>query len=208
MPLKQEVLPHLANMDPLTAKIGACNTLRVGADGNIVGFNTDVAGVVRPLGRRLKIKDARIAVLGAGGAARAAVFGLVEQGAEVFIVNRTHEKAVALARQTKAKALKHELFAKGRFDVLINSTPCGMAGSKPALPIKESELNAGLVFDMVYNPLETPLLKLARQRGIPVVTGLEMFVQQGARQFEIWTGKPAPEAEMLRVVELELRRRG
>ena len=208
MPLKQEVLPHLANMDPLTAKIGACNTLRVGADGNIVGFNTDVAGVVRPLGRRLKIKDARIAVLGAGGAARAAVFGLVEQGAEVFIVNRTHEKAVALARQTKAKALKHELFAKGRFDVLINSTPCGMAGSKPALSIKESELNAGLVFDMVYNPLETPLLKLARQRGIPVVTGLEMFVQQGARQFEIWTGKPAPEAEMLRVVELELRRRG
>jgi 3-dehydroquinate dehydratase/shikimate dehydrogenase len=208
MPLKQEVLPHLANMDPLTAKIGACNTLRVGADGNIVGFNTDVAGVVRPLGRRLKIKDARIAVLGAGGAARAAVFGLVEQGAEVFIVNRTHEKAVALARQTKAKALKPELFAKGRFDVLINSTPCGMAGSKPALPIKESELNAGLVFDMVYNPLETPLLKLARQRGIPVVTGLEMFVQQGARQFEIWTGKPAREAEMLRVVELELRRRG
>jgi len=91
--------------------------------------------------------------------------------------------------------------------VLINSTPCGMAGNKQALPIKENELNAGLVFDMVYNPLETPLLKLARQRGIPVVTGLEMFVQQGARQFEIWTGKPAPESEMLRVVELELRKR-
>ena len=213
MPLKQEVLPHLANMDPLTAKIGACNTLRVGADGNIVGFNTDVAGVVRPLERRLKLKGARIAVLGAGGAARAAVFGLVNQGAEVFVVNRTHEKAVALARQSKAKALKHEVFAKSRFDVFINSTPCGMAGgdtrkSAQALPIKENELNAGLVFDMVYNPLETPLLKLARQRGIPVVTGLEMFVQQGARQFEIWTGKPAPEAEMLRVVELELKRRG
>jgi 3-dehydroquinate dehydratase / shikimate dehydrogenase len=88
MPLKQEVLPHLAHMDALTAKIGACNTLRVGADGNIVGFNTDVAGVVRPLQKRLKLKGARIAVLGAGGAARAAVFGLVEQGAEVFIVKR------------------------------------------------------------------------------------------------------------------------
>jgi 3-dehydroquinate dehydratase/shikimate dehydrogenase len=83
-----------------------------------------------------------------------------------------------------------------------------MEGSKKALPIEENELNAGLVFDMVYNPLETPLLKLAKEHGIPVVTGLEMFVQQGARQFEIWTGKPAPQAEMLRVVELELRRRG
>ena len=137
MPLKQEVLPHLANMDPLTASIGACNTLRTGADGKLYGFNTDVAGVVRPLEKRLKLKGARIAVLGAGGAARAAVFGLVEQGAEVFVVNRTHENAVALARQAKAKALKHELFAKGRFDVLINTTPCGMAGIKQALPIEE-----------------------------------------------------------------------
>jgi 3-dehydroquinate dehydratase / shikimate dehydrogenase len=80
-------------MDPLTARIGACNTLRTGADGKLYGFNTDVAGVVRPLEKRLKLKGARIAVLGAGGAARAAVFGLVDQGAEVFIVNRTHETA-------------------------------------------------------------------------------------------------------------------
>ncbi len=208
MPLKQEVLPHLANSDPLTAKIGACNTLRTGADGKIYGFNTDVAGVLRPLEKRLKLKGARIAVLGAGGAARAAVFGLVEQGAEVYIVNRTHETAVALARKAKAKALKHEQFAKSSFEVLINTTPCGMAGSKQTLPISVNELNAALVFDMVYNPLETPLLKLAKERGIPAISGLEMFVQQGARQFEIWTGKPAPEAEMQRVVELELRRRG
>ena len=208
MPLKQEVLPYLANMDPLTARIGACNTLRTGADGKLYGFNTDVAGVVRPLEKRLKLKGARVAVLGAGGAARAAVFGLVGQGAEVFVVNRTHETAVALAKQAKAKALKHEQFAKSRFDVLINTTPCGMAGNKQALPIEEDELNAGLVFDMVYNPLETPLLKLAKELGIPTVSGVEMFVQQGARQFEIWTGKPAPEAEMLRVVELALRRRG
>ncbi len=117
MPLKQEVLPYLANpvsknSIPITHRIGACNTLRTGTDGKIVGFNTDVDGVVRPLDRRLKLRGARIAVLGAGGAARAAVFGLVDQGAEVFIVNRTHEKAVALAKEAKAKALKHELFAK------------------------------------------------------------------------------------------------
>jgi len=208
MPLKQEVLPHLANMDALTSRIGACNTLRTAADGKLYGFNTDVAGVVRPLEKRLSLKGARVAVLGAGGAARAAVFGLVEQGAEVFVVNRTHEAAVALAREAKAKALKHEVFGRGHFDVLINATPCGQTGGKQALPIAESELNAGLVFDMVYNPLETPLLKLARARGIATISGVEMFVQQGARQFEIWTGKPAPEAEMLRVVELELRRRG
>jgi 3-dehydroquinate dehydratase/shikimate dehydrogenase len=208
MPLKQEVLPHLANMDPLTAKIGACNTLRTGADGKLYGFNTDVAGVVRPLEKRLRLKGARVAVLGAGGAARAAVFGLVEQGAEVLIVNRTHEHAVALAKAAKAKALKHEQLAKNRFDVLINSTPCGMAGNKAAMPIREDELNAGLVFDLVYNPMETPLLKLAASRGIPVIGGLEMFVQQGARQFEIWTGKPAPESEMLRAVELALKKRG
>ena len=217
MPLKQEVLPHLANpvvakSAPLTHRIGACNTLRTGADGKLYGFNTDVDGVIRPLERRLKLKGARIAVLGAGGAARAAVFGLVDQGAEVFIVNRTHENAVKLARESKAKALKREHFADSRFDVLINSTPCGMAGSRQTLPPPfengDTELNAGLVFDMVYNPLETPLLKLAKERGIPVIGGIEMFVQQGARQFEIWTGKPAPEAEMMRVVELELRRRG
>jgi 3-dehydroquinate dehydratase/shikimate dehydrogenase len=208
MPLKQDVLPHLANSDPLTARIGACNTLRTGADGKLYGFNTDVAGVVRPLEKRLKLQGARIVVLGAGGAARAAVFGLVEQGAEVFIVNIIHEDAVKLAKQAKAKALKRDLFAKGAFDVLINATPCGMEGSKQPMPITENELNASLVFDMVYNPLETPLLKLAKERGIPVISGMEMFVQQGARQFEIWTGKPAPEAEMMRVVELELRRRG
>jgi 3-dehydroquinate dehydratase/shikimate dehydrogenase len=72
--------------------------------------------------------------------------------------------------------------------------------------LKENELNASLVFDLVYTPIETPLLKLAKSRGLAVISGLEMFVQQGARQFEIWTGKPAPESEMLHAVELELRR--
>ena len=207
MPLKQEVLPHLANMDAQTARIGACNTLRTGADGKLYGFNTDVAGVIRPLEKRMRLKGSRILVLGAGGAARAAVFGLVEQGAEVFVTNRTHETAVALARKAHAKSLKHDVLAKNRFDAIINTTPCGMAGVKQAMPIKENELNASLVFDMVYNPIDTPLLKLAHSRGLTVISGIEMFVQQGARQFEIWTGKPAPEGEMLRVVELALRRR-
>jgi 3-dehydroquinate dehydratase/shikimate dehydrogenase len=84
--------------------------------------------------------------------------------------------------------------------VLINATPCGMAGNAHPLPLETDDWRAKLVFDLVYNPLETPLLQAARARGAAVIQGVEMFVYQGARQFELWTGKPAPEAEMLRVV--------
>ncbi|MGA2251598.1 shikimate dehydrogenase [Terracidiphilus sp.] len=208
MPLKLEVLPHLDHIDPIARRIGAVNTLRISADVKLSGYNTDVHGVVNPLAQRIQLKGARIAVLGAGGAARAAVFGLVDAGAEVFILNRTHENAVALARSAKAKALRHDQLAKNHFDAILNSTPCGMKGSPQALPLAENELNTNLVFEMVYNPLETPLLKLARSRGISTINGLEMFVQQGVRQFEIWTGKTPPETEMRRVVERELKRRG
>lgn len=208
MPLKQEILPELDWVDPLVKRIGACNTVRITADGKLYGYNTDVAGVVRPLEKRLKLKGARIAVLGAGGAARAAVFGLTDRGAEVFVVNRTHQHAVKLARSAKVKALKQEQLARQEFDAILNSTPCGMAGSAQAMPIAEDQLQAGIVFDMVYNPLRTPLLKLAAKRGLDTITGLEMFVQQGARQFEIWTGKTPPEDQMARVVERELKRRG
>jgi 3-dehydroquinate dehydratase / shikimate dehydrogenase len=208
MPLKQEILPRLAQMDALVERIGACNTVRIGAEGKLFGYNTDVAGVIRPLERRMRLGGARIVLLGAGGAARAAAFGLVQEGAEVFIVNRTHEKAIKLAHAAGATALRQGRLRGLRFEAIINSTPCGMAGSQDALPLAEDALNANLVFDMVYNPMETPLIKLARARGIAVITGAELFVQQGTKQFEIWTGKAAPEAEMRRVVERELRARG
>ena len=207
MPLKQEILPELDWMDPLVKRIGACNTLRITVEGKFYGYNTDVAGVVRPLEKRLKLKGARIAVLGAGGAARAAVFGLVDCGAEVFIINRTHEHAVKLARSAKARALRQDQLARHEFDAIINSTPCGMTGSAQPLPIAEDQLRTGIVFDMVYNPMRTPLLRLAAKRGLETITGVEMFVQQGIRQFEIWTGKTPPEAEMAQVVEGELKRR-
>jgi 3-dehydroquinate dehydratase/shikimate dehydrogenase len=200
MPFKQDILPFLENTDPLTAKIDACNTVLRAQDGKLYGFNTDVAGITVPLERRMPLKGAKVLLLGAGGSARAAAFGLKEKGAEVHILNRTAETAAKLAKQAGAKVIKRELLAKTAFDIVINSTPVGMAGNKSAQLLDEKELNAKLVFDLVYNPIETPLLRLARQKGIPVVTGVEMFVQQGARQFEIWTGKPAPEEEMLRVV--------
>jgi 3-dehydroquinate dehydratase/shikimate dehydrogenase len=123
----------------------------------------------------------------------------------VFILNRTPETAQKLARQAGAKTVKRDALAKQGFDVIINATPAGMSGNKTASILTPEELKARIVFDLVYNPIDTPLLKMARQKGIAVITGVEMFVQQGARQFEIWTGKPAPEEEMLRVVVHALR---
>jgi 3-dehydroquinate dehydratase / shikimate dehydrogenase len=205
MPLKEEILQHLEKTDPLSERVGACNTIVRSQDGKLYGFNTDVAAIVRPLERRLPLKDAKILVLGAGGAARAAVFGLKDKGAEVFILNRTPETAQKLARQAKAKTFRRDQLAKTNFDVIINATPAGMHGVKPASLLEAKEINARLVFDLVYNPIDTPLIRMAREKGIAVVTGVEMFVHQGARQFEIWTGTPAPEDDMLRVVVHALR---
>ncbi|HEX3372978.1 MAG TPA: shikimate dehydrogenase [Edaphobacter sp.] len=205
MPLKQEIMEHLEKTDPLSAKIGACNTVLRAQDGKLYGFNTDVAGITGPLEKRMSLRGAKVLVLGAGGAARAAVFGLRDKGAEVFILNRTAETAQKLARQSGSKTIKKDALAKTQFDIIINATPIGMAGIKAPQLLEAKDLNTKLVFDLVYNPLETPLLRMARQKGIPIVTGIEMFVQQGARQFEIFTGKPAPEEEMLRVVIHALR---
>ncbi|WP_263419374.1 shikimate dehydrogenase [Terriglobus albidus] len=200
MPLKQEILEHLERTDPLSAKIGAVNTIVRAQDGKLYGFNTDVGGIVGPIERRRSIRGLKVLVLGAGGASRAAVFGLKEKGADVTIYNRTVETAQKLAKQAGAKTIKRELIGKTHFDLIINSTPAGMKGNKLTHILEPNEMHADLVFDLVYNPVETPFLRMAREKGIPVITGVEMFVHQGARQFEIWTGKPAPEEEMLRVV--------
>jgi len=207
MPLKQDILAHLERTDPLSARIGACNTVLRAQDGKLYGFNTDVAGITGPLEKRMPLAGAKVLVLGAGGAARAAVFGLREKDANVFIMNRTAETAQKLARQSGSHTIRKDALAKTSFDAIINATPVGMAGNKAAPLLEAKDLNTKLVFDLVYNPLETPLLHLARQMSIPIITGIEMFVHQGARQFEIWTGKPAPEEEMFRVVLHALRQR-
>ena len=206
MPYKQSILEHLDNTDTHTSKIGACNTVVRAQDGKLYGFNTDTAGVVRPLEQRIGIENARVLVLGAGGAARAAVFGLKERGAEVFVLNRTVETGQKLARQAKARSVKRADLKKLSFDVIINATPVGMKNPKES-PLQESEINAKIVFEMIYDPAETQLMRLARARGAQVIPGIEMFVQQAARQFEIWTGKPAPWDDMLRAVTIVLQER-
>jgi 3-dehydroquinate dehydratase / shikimate dehydrogenase len=206
MPYKQAIVPHLDNTDAHTTKIGACNTVVRGQEGKLYGFNTDIAGVLRPLEQRLTIENAKVLVIGAGGAARAAVFGLKERGAEVWVLNRTSAKGQKLARQAKAHSIKRADLKKFAFDVIINATPVGM-GNTHDCPLKDPEIQAKVVFDMVYDPVETHLLQVARAKGISVIPGVEMFVQQAARQFEIWTGKPAPAGDMLRAVTIALQER-
>jgi 3-dehydroquinate dehydratase / shikimate dehydrogenase len=207
MPYKEAIIPYLDNTDSHTAKIGACNTVVRAQDGKLYGFNTDTSGVVRPLERRLStLQDAKILVLGAGGAARAAVFGLKERGAEVYILNRNLAAAKKLAHRAHARSVKRADLKRLAFDVIINATPVGMGNTRET-PLQEKEINARYVFDMVYDPVETRWMKLAKERGAQLISGVEMFVHQAARQFEIWTGKPAPQDDMLQVVALALQER-
>jgi 3-dehydroquinate dehydratase / shikimate dehydrogenase len=206
MPYKEAIIPYLDNTDPHTTKIGACNTVVRSQDGKLYGFNTDTSGVVRPLEQRMPLNDARVLVLGAGGAARAAVFGLRDRGAQIFIMNRSTDAAQKLARQAKGRSIKRADLKKLDFDVIINATPVGMENTRES-PLNADEIKARIVFDMVYDPAETRLLQLAKERGAEVIQGSEMFVHQAARQFEIWTGKPAPREDMLRIVNLALAER-
>ncbi len=196
MPLKQAILPFLDQVDPLAARIGAINTVVRNPAGALVGYNTDAAGIVMPLESRLALRGAKILVMGAGGAARAAVYGCLDRGAHVAIWNRTATAAEALAAASGATALNRDTLQREHFDVLVHATPAGMRGSGIDLPLGGDELRADLLFDLVYNPLETPLLRLARSKGLQTITGVEMFVHQGARQFELWTGLQAPVALM------------
>jgi 3-dehydroquinate dehydratase / shikimate dehydrogenase len=206
MPYKEAILKYLDNTDSHTTKIGACNTVVRAQDGKLYGFNTDTAGVVRPLEQRINLNGSKILVLGAGGAARAAVFGLKERGCEVYILNRSAAPAQKLARSAHARTMKRPDLKKHTFDVIINATPVGMGNSKDS-PLTDKEINTRYLFEMIYDPPETRLVQMAKARGIEVIPGLEMFVHQAARQFEIWTGKPAPWDEMLRVVSLTINER-
>jgi 3-dehydroquinate dehydratase/shikimate dehydrogenase len=174
-----------------------------GKDGRLFGFNTDVYGIAAALEPRIPLNGARVLVLGAGGAARAAVFGLKAKGAEVSILNRTPATAQALAKPAAATTVKRSELPKLTFDVIFNATPVGM-GSDKHTPLEENELNTLWVFDSVYNPIETRLLKMAQAKGLGSISGTEMFVHQAARQFEIWTGKPAPIDGMRQVLLRQL----
>lgn len=199
LPYKTAVMERMAQVDALGKEVGAINTI-VRSQGKFYGYNTDVAGIVEPLAQVMPLRGAKVLVLGAGGAARAAVFGLRSRGAQVYICNRTRAHAEALAKAAKAKVVGRAELKKLEFQALVQATPVGQYPKVKESPLEANELHAGVVFDLVYNPMETELTRMARAAGARVIAGVEMFVHQGARQFELWTGKPAPVDDMRREV--------
>jgi shikimate dehydrogenase len=146
-----------------------------------------------------------IAVLGAGGAARAVAFGVAAEGGRVAIINRGRQRGEALAAELAAEFRPLSEFTADGCDALVNTTPVGMAPAAGETPVPAKCLHPGLVvMDIVYNPLRTRLLQEAAAAGCVTIDGLAMFIRQGARQFELWTGLPAPVDIMRMAVEAEL----
>jgi hypothetical protein len=162
MPFKEQILPFLDRSEPLTAATGSCNTVVRSQDGQLIGFNTDIQGILAPLEAQLTLSGADALVIGAGGAARTAVYALKQRGANVYILNRTPANAQKLAKQFEVNTVKRSDLPKMQFAVAINTTPVGMGGSAES-PLSEKELKSvRCIFDLVYNPAETRLLQMAR----------------------------------------------
>lgn len=196
MPFKIEILRHLDRVDPLAQRIGAVNTV-VNDDGILTGYNADAHGAAEALAEVRTIDGARVLVIGAGGAARAVAHGLAARGARVTIAARALSAAQEIAGAMGGAALPLAALAGlESFDVLVNTTPVGMA-DHPGLIVPGDWLRPGLVvFDAVYKPIETALLREARARGASTLHGGMMLLHQAFRQFSLYTGQDAPREAM------------
>jgi shikimate dehydrogenase len=200
IPFKTEIMNYLDNVDDEALRIGAVNTI-VNRDCRLTGHNTDWRGLGRSMKEQMEIKGKTVVILGAGGTARAALYGVVKEGGHPVIVNRTRGKARALAQDWECPYESLKNVGKIKADILINTTPVGM------FPREEESLVDGdvlkpfsWVVDVIYNPLKTKLLKDAEKAGCRVLSGLDMFVYQGAEQIRLWTGQEPPWALMRQVV--------
>ena len=200
LPHKVAVMEYLDAVDETAARIGAVNTI-VNNQGRLIGYNTDGAGALQALRTRTSIKDKSVALIGAGGAARAIGFGLVAAGGRVTILNRTRGTGERLAADLQAQFLPLDEWAANHYEILINTTPVGMHPETDATPIPKKNLSKDMVvMDIVYNPLETRFLNEAAASGCRIINGVDMFVFQGAQQFELWTSKKAPVGVMRNAV--------
>ena len=212
IPHKVSIIPLLDKLEPLAEKIGAVNTI-INDDGILTGHNTDGYGALQALLDKGVAPEAKnVVILGAGGASKAISFVLAEQGANLTILNRQLELdwAMELAKQisqvfntARALELNEENLASAleRADIIINATSVGMTPEINNTPLPVSLLRPGLiVFDIVYNPRRTRLIKEAELAGNQTVSGLDMLVWQGALAFEKWTGQQAPIELMKREV--------
>ena len=196
IPHKLAIMPHLDRVDETARRIGAVNTVVV-EGGELHGYNTDVSGAMIPLEAMLPLRGARVAVIGAGGSARAICYGLEARGADVTLFARDVSRAKTLADEFGARVAPLDSFA-GEVDLVINCTPLGMQGhSEGQSPLPAGKLrDVRLVYDLVYTPEETRLLEDARSAGCQTLGGLAMLVGQAAEQFRLWTGMEAPREVM------------
>lgn len=202
IPHKVAVIPFLDKLDPLAKEIGAVNTI-VNDDGVLTGYNTDATGFLQALlDNGVEPEGKRVVILGAGGASRAISFILAEKGARLVILNRRLNRAKELARSVSrsskdiaALKLDEANLAKAMegAEVLVNATSVGMSPGTGETPLPARLLKPGLVvFDIVYNPVRTRLLREAEAAGARTISGIDMLVWQGAMAFEKWTGRKAP----------------
>ena len=208
MPHKQSIMKHLDEIDPTAEQIGAVNTVRI-EGGKLTGYNTDAHGFITPLKATFgDLRGSRVAIFGAGGAARACVFALRNEDADVSVFVRDPAKAEAFADEFGVELLSISDFkdqlsktkGEGRktglsgFDIVVDATPLGMTGplENETLFSADELLGVRFVYDLVTKPTDTPLICEAKKAGIPAIGGVEMLIAQGARQFEIWTGLEAP----------------
>jgi shikimate dehydrogenase len=208
IPFKTTVMPYLDEVDESSLRIGAVNTILNDDNGRLKGSNTDWIGLIRDLKESLEISGKTFAILGAGGAARAAVFGILREGGIPLILNRTIEKGERMARDFGCEFYPLSEIVNLKADCLINTTPVGMTPDAEKSPVgRESLGNFTWVLDIIYNPLKTKLLMDAEEAGCMVLSGAGMFVHQGAEQIKIWKGLEPPRAFMKGVVLNELKER-
>jgi len=204
-PHKQAVIPHLDSVSPNAARIGAVNTVVVTSDG-LEGYNTDADACLVPLEGLVELRGARVAVVGAGGAARALLWSLGERGARATVFARDTEKGRTLAAGFGADASSLEGARFDGFDVVVNTTPLGTRGARESeTPATLEQLRgARVAYDLVYNPTRTRFLEEARAAGCRTVGGLGMLAAQAAEQFRLWTGREVPYTVMLAAAEAKL----
>lgn len=200
LPHKQAIIKHLDFVDETAEKIGAVNTVKI-VDGKLHGYNTDAPGFIEPLLNSYgDLRGAKVAILGAGGAARACIYALKNAGAEVTIFARDLAKAKGLSEDFKSEISNFKSKAEnyGDFDILVNTTPLGMKGkAEGETPVSAEQLKGlHLVYDLVYIPFQTPLMTEADKAEVPKIGGLAMLIAQAMQQQKIWTNLSAPMKEM------------
>ena len=202
-PFKENVMSYIDRIDSTAKTIGAVNTV-VNENGLFIGYNTDGQGAINALKEKIEIKGKKVLLVGAGGAAKAIAFYLRKEKAITTIVSRTGTSAVKLAGMTGAKSTSlNSLKNLKEFEILINASPVGMDSN--ATPITKEMLHNNLVvFDLVYSPLKTRLLKEAEKNGCKTISGIEMLLEQGYECFKLFTNKPPAKREMRNAVMRDL----